>query len=86
MIGGKAPSEYLAQLQTHKTVQLSDTGMDSILKTHFISPIQLRANNFDAFIDSRRALLVEQISLKMGKAVNIDIVSESVADEEIDEY
>jgi hypothetical protein len=86
MIGGKAPSEYLAQLQTHKTVQLSDTGMDSILKTHFISPTHLRANNFDAFIDSRRALLVEQISLKMGKAVNIDIVSESVADEEIDEY
>ena len=28
MIGGKSPSEYLMQIQTHKSVQLDDTGMD----------------------------------------------------------
>ncbi len=38
MIGGKAPSEYLAQLQNHQTVQLDDAGMDVILQTHFINP------------------------------------------------
>lgn len=83
MIGGKAPSEYLAQLQGHKTVQLDDAGMDAILETHFIAPACLRANDYDAFIEARRALLVEQIGGKMGKAVSIG--GESVADDESDE-
>lgn len=83
MIGGKAPSEYLAQLQGHKTVLLDDSEMNEILASHFIEPTSLRTNSYDAFIDARRSLLVKQISEKMDKAISIG--GEPVADDEIDE-
>lgn len=83
MIGGKAPSEYLAQLQGHKTVQLDDAGMDAILETHFIPYPSLRADDYDGFIESRRAMLTQQISNVMGKAVSKE--SEAVAEDEEDE-
>lgn len=34
MIGGKAPSEYLVQLQKHDSVQLDDAGMNAILDSY----------------------------------------------------
>ena len=83
MIGGKAPSEYLAQLQGHKTVQLDDEGMDAILRSHFINPMSLRSDDYPGFIEARRAQLVEQISEKMGKAVSLS--GEAVAEDESDE-
>lgn len=67
MIGGSSPSEYLLQLQNHKTVMLDDAGMDAVLRTHFIEPAFLRANDFDGFIESRRELLLDAISTVMGK-------------------
>lgn len=69
MIGGKAPSDYLQQLQTHPTVQLDNTAMDSILKTHCIDPSPLRSNDYDGFVEARRALLLDKISRAMGKAI-----------------
>lgn len=80
MIGGKAPSEYLAQLQQHQTVQLDDVGMDTILQTHFIDPAFLRANDYDGFIEARRKLLLSQISAAMGKKLVIS--DEIVADDD----
>lgn len=68
MIGGKAPSEYLKQLQNHKTVQLDDSAMDEILRSHFIDGGLLRANQYFEFIESRRSFLIDQISRAMGKA------------------
>ena len=86
MIGGKAPSEYLAQLQGHSTVQLDDSGMDAILVTHFIGAGYLRANDYDRFVESRRALLVEQITKKMGKAVSMASISDdNYSDEDMGE-
>jgi hypothetical protein len=38
MIGGSAPSKYLAQLQGHAQVKLDQAAMDTILKSHFIEP------------------------------------------------
>lgn len=79
MVGKKAPSEYLEQLQTHKSVGLDDDAMDGILRTHFIEPRDLRSDDFDGFIESRRALLIEQVSLAMGKPVAVS--GEAVADD-----
>lgn len=83
MIGGKAPSEYLAQLQSHKSVQLDDHGMDSILSSHCLDPSPLRGNDFDKFIETRRRLLVGRISAVMGKQV-VE-TGEAVAEDESDE-
>lgn len=69
MIGGKSPSDYLNQLQTHKSVMLNDAGMDAILRSHFIDPAFLRANDDDGYIESRRERLLAEISGVMGKAV-----------------
>ena len=83
MIGGKAPSEYLTQLQSHKSVQLDDRGMDSILASHCLDPSPLRGNDFDKFIETRRRLLVDRISVVMGKQV-VE-TGEAVAEDESDE-
>ena len=83
MIGGKAPSEYLKQIQTHKNVQLDDAGMDQILATHYIDPQSLRANDYEEFIERRRQALIKLISQVMGKAVVV--TGEAVADDELDE-
>lgn len=66
-IGGDAPSKYLAALQTHKQVQLSNEQMDKILEGHCIPTQALRADNFDAFYSSRKRLLLGVIEKAMGK-------------------
>jgi hypothetical protein len=83
MIGGKAPSAYLKQLQEHKTVQLNDEAMDAILATHHIPAAFLRADDYPGFIESRRQLLIAEISNVMGKDV-MD-TGEAVAEDEIDD-
>ncbi|MBN2296870.1 MAG: DUF262 domain-containing protein [Pirellulales bacterium] len=83
MIGGKAPTEYLRQLQKHKTVQLDDTGMDKLLKTHLLDPSLLRTDDYEAFIQSRRNLLLAEISKVMGK--NTQETPEAVAEDDFDE-
>lgn len=80
MIGGKAPSGYLQQLQKHKTVQLDEAGMDAILATHYIDPVFLRADDYEGFIESRRQLMLSEISEVMGK--DLIVSDEPVADDE----
>jgi hypothetical protein len=85
MIGGKAPSEYLIQLQQHKNVQLDDAGMDAILTTHQIEPITLRKDNFDGFMVSRQRMILSKIEAAMGKpvlAVDDSAISDVADDEE----
>lgn len=67
MVGGKAPSDYLMQLQNHKSVMLEDEGMDELLRSHFIDPTFLRNNDFTDFLESRRRLLISEIAKVMGK-------------------
>ena len=83
MIGGKAPSKYLEQLQTHDTVQLDDTGMDAILMTHCIDPLTLRQNDFESFIAARQRSLLIKIETVMGKSIVIS--DEAVPEDEADE-
>lgn len=80
MIGGKAPSEYLKQLQEHKSVVLDAAGMDAILRTHHVDPALLRADDYSAFIESRRKLMIAEISKAMGKPVAE--TGEAVAEDE----
>lgn len=83
MIGGKAPSDYLEQLQGHKTVALDDAAMDVILGTHYIDPLFLRKNDYTGFIESRRTLLITEIARVMGKPVVS--TGEAIADDESDD-
>lgn len=69
MIGGKAPSEYLKQLQNHKSVQLDDAEMDKILLSHCIEPITLRCDDYDEFLKERAEMIIEKIEAVTGKSV-----------------
>jgi hypothetical protein len=66
MIGGKAPSDYLASIQAHKQVGLPDAQMDLILRTHLIDPTCLRSDDFDAFLRARENELLDLIARAMG--------------------
>lgn len=67
MIGGDAPSQYLARLQDHKQVQLDGEAMNAILEGHRIPTDALRADDFDAFYQQRKRLLLAIIEKAMGK-------------------
>ena len=83
MIGGKAPSAYLKQLQTHQNVQLDDTSMDAILATHSIDAVTPRQDDFEGFIASRQKTLLAKIETVIGKAIVIS--DEAVPDDTADE-
>jgi len=83
MIGGKSPSEYLKQLQQHQSVLLDDNAMDAILVTHALNPQHLRNDDYESFIESRRALFLQRISEVMGKDF-IDI-ADDIPEDELDE-
>ena len=70
MIGGRAPSEYLQAIQTHKQVGLADDGMDAILQSHFIDASTLRADTFDLFFETRKDALLQIIEEAMGKKID----------------
>lgn len=69
MIGGKAPSEYLKQIQKHRNVQISDEQMNEILKTHIIEPSYLRKDDFSGFINDRAGKIIDLIQNVTDKTV-----------------
>jgi len=83
MIGGRAPSLYLNQLQTNPQVQLPDAAMDTLLRSHAIDPAHLRADAFEAFYTARKAALLTIVTRAMGKAASE--ASAGVPDDEEDE-
>ncbi len=84
MIGGKAPSSYLAAIQSHKQVELNDSGMNNILKTHYIDPDALRADDFHLFYERRRESLLTIVERAMGKIIDRGASNEN--DESDDEH
>ncbi|MDK9358944.1 DUF262 domain-containing protein [Lelliottia sp. V106_10] len=70
MIGGSAPSVYLASLQSHNQVQLDDVAMNTLLRSHHIPVEPLRADDFDAFYEQRQKELLGLIERAMGKALH----------------
>lgn len=70
MIGGVAPSVYLAKLQRHEQVKIDDEAMDAILQTHAIQPSLLRSDDFQRFYAARKMALQVLIGRAMGKAIH----------------
>ena len=70
MIGGKAPSDYLAAIQSHKQVGLGDAAMDEILRSHHIDPATMRADDFERFFQVRLDALLRIVEEVMGKTID----------------
>lgn len=70
IIGGIAPSEYLAKLEKGdtRTPQIDADRLDAYLGSHLIDPSILRADNFEAFMADRQKRLLELIERATGKA------------------
>jgi hypothetical protein len=83
-IGGKAPSEYLQQIQEDKQVQIDDVTMDEILSTHLIDPRVLRQDNFDEFYTRRKTALLAMIERVMGKIAVHGTVSMDTDEEDVE--
>lgn len=86
MIGGVAPSAYLARLQKHEQVKMDDAAMDAILRTHAINPALLRNDDFQAFYAARKQALLVIIGHAMGKAVQSTETGSSSAVPAHDDY
>lgn len=69
-IGGRAPSEYLLQIQKEKNVSLSPEEMDAIIETHALSAQLLRQDKFEEFLEDRKARLSSLIIKAMGKTIS----------------
>lgn len=69
MIGGSAPSVYLAALQSHSQVQLNDEEMNKLLRSHHMPVATLRNDDFEGFYEQRQKELLGLIERAMGKAL-----------------
>lgn len=87
LIGGSAPSVYLAKLEAGnpKTPAISPAALDGYLASHLIDPALLRADQFQAFMDSRQKMLLSLIEAAMGKAAYAGTLAEEGEDQEEDE-
>ncbi|OKH48325.1 hypothetical protein NIES30_09825 [Phormidium tenue NIES-30] len=69
VVGGRAPSAYLQQLQTHKHVQLDDESMDDIPQSHAIPPKYLHTDNLKGFLVTHQQTLLKRIEAAIGKLI-----------------
>ena len=69
MIGGKAPSIYLTDIQNHKQVGSSDEKMNDTLRSHCIDPESLRADDYELFLERRKEQLIQIVERAMGKTI-----------------
>jgi hypothetical protein len=67
-IGGAAPSRYLARIESSEGISPED--LDTILRSHDIDPLAMRADDFAAFFTARFERLLKQIEEATGKPVN----------------
>lgn len=66
-IGGRAPSKYLPAME--KAAGVSVERMDEILRSHCISPGDLRADRFWDFYGARAEALLQRIEAATGKTI-----------------
>lgn len=69
MIGGVAPSEYLAKLEegNKDTPAIASERLDVYLQSHLIAPDLLRTDTFEDFMEDRQRRLLNLIEKAMGK-------------------
>ncbi len=92
IIGGLAPSRYLAKLELGKkkadgqieNPPIAQADLDSYLASHCISPKHLRADDFESFMKERRKSLLTLISNATGHVVN-EVVGGPEEGEELSE-
>ncbi len=87
IIGGVAPSEYIAKLErgNETTPSIDSKRLDVYLESHLINPSLLRADRFDDFMDDRQKQLLLLIEQATGKAAYVGTVQEEGEDVEVDE-
>jgi hypothetical protein len=84
IIGGNAPSEYLARLPK-EGAGTADT-LDAFIATHLVDTTLLRADDFTRFFDARAKALLLNIGTAMGKVIDPDLGSSvEVVDDEVDD-
>jgi len=73
MLGRKAYRNmlpiYLADIQNHKQVSLSDEKMNETLKSHCIDPEALRSDDYALFTERRREKRIQIVERAMGKTI-----------------
>ena len=86
IIGGVAPSEYLAKLErgNETTLPIDSARLDAYLTSHLINPSLLRADNFDAFMVVRQKRLLKLIEEATGKSIYSGDIKEEGEDAELD--
>ena len=78
MIGGAAPSEYLAKLEKggQSNPAIDGETLDGYLRSHLINPVFLRSDQFDAFMVDRQKQLLALIEHATGKTAYVGDVKE----------
>jgi hypothetical protein len=86
IIGGVAPSEYIAKLEkgTDTVPPIDRDRLDAYLKSHLINSLLLRADSFDALMIDRQKQLLSLIETATGKAAYTGSVQEEGEDIEAD--
>jgi hypothetical protein len=87
VIGGVAPSEYIAKLQKGDaaTPPITPEKLDSYLASHLITPSFLHADQFDAFMADRQRQLLTLIQQATGKSPYSGDIQEEGEEVEADE-
>jgi hypothetical protein len=87
IIGGVAPSKYLAKLEKgdSKTPPIEPTKLNAFLSSHLIDPSLVRADSFEAFMADRQKRLLALIEKAMGKAAYVGDEPEEGEDVDGDE-
>ncbi|WP_181770183.1 DUF262 domain-containing protein [Bradyrhizobium sp. UNPF46] len=87
IIGGVAPSEYLAKLEKggRITPPIDARNLDRYLQTHLIDPVLLRADRFDEFLADRQRRLLSLIEQATGKEAYSGTEAEEGEDVDVNE-
>ncbi len=87
IIGGVAPSEYLAKLERgdSATAPIDAARLDGYIESHLFDPNVLRSDNFTAFMEDRQKGLLTLIEQATGKPVYRGDAVEEGEDVETDE-
>lgn len=87
IIGGVAPSKYLAKLQSgdETTPPIKPATLDAYLASHLIDPLLLHADKFEDFMADRQKKLLKLIEQATGKASYIGDSKEEGEDIDGDE-